>query len=45
MPAGQLREFLLAVAARYGITSAPSLANDDFLATVVFDLAQAARDP
>lgn len=38
VPPEQLREFLLQVAARYGITSAPSLGNPDFLASVVFDL-------
>ena len=35
----QLREFLLAVATRYGITSLPSIDNPEFVATVVFDLA------
>ena len=39
----QLREFLLAVATRYGITSAPSLDNAEFVATVVFDLAPRPR--
>jgi len=38
MSPAQLRELLLEVAARYGITSAPSLSNPDFLAAVVFDL-------
>ncbi len=33
----QLRQYLLSVAARYGITSLPSLSNPDFLAAVVFD--------
>jgi uncharacterized protein len=37
-PPAQLRELLLSVAARYGITSAPSLSNPDFLAAIVFDL-------
>ncbi|HEU4945508.1 MAG TPA: MMPL family transporter, partial [Solirubrobacterales bacterium] len=37
-PPQQLRELLLSVAARYGITSVPSLSNPDFLAAVVFDL-------
>jgi uncharacterized protein len=37
-PPRQLRELLLSVAARYGITSVPSLSNPDFLAAVVFDL-------
>src|SRR6185295_4031181 len=39
------REFLLQVAARYGITSAPSISNPDFLASVVFDLRQARGTP
>ena len=38
VPPDRLREFLLQVAARYGITSAPSLGNPNFLASVVFDL-------
>ena len=38
VPPDQLREFILQVAARYGITSTPSLSNPDFLAAVVFDL-------
>ena len=38
LPPPRLREVLLGVAARYGITSAPSLANPDFIAAVVFDL-------
>jgi uncharacterized protein len=38
VPPEQLREFLLQVAARYGITSVPSIGNPDFLASVVFDL-------
>jgi uncharacterized protein len=37
-PPAQLRELLLRIAARYGITSAPSLSNPDFLAAIVFDL-------
>ncbi len=45
VPPEQLREFLLQVAARYGITSAPSLGNPDFLASVVFDLEQARGTP
>jgi uncharacterized protein len=45
VPPDQLREFLLQVAARYGITSAPSIGNPDFLASVVFDLAQARGTP
>jgi uncharacterized protein len=45
VPPAQLREFLLQVAARYGITSAPSLGNPDFLATIVFDLRRARGTP
>ena len=45
VPPDQLRELLLEVAARYGITSAPSLCNPDFLAAVVFDLHQARGTP
>lgn len=41
----QLREFILQVAARYGITSTPSLSNPDFLAAVVFDLRSARATP
>jgi uncharacterized protein len=39
VPPERFREFLLAVATRYGITSAPSIDNEEFVATVVFDLA------
>jgi hydrophobe/amphiphile efflux-3 (HAE3) family protein len=45
VPPDQLRQFLLEVAARYGITSAPSLGNPDFLAAVVFDLRRARGTP
>jgi hydrophobe/amphiphile efflux-3 (HAE3) family protein len=45
VPAAKLREFLLAVATKYGITSAPSLDNPDFVATVVFDLGRARGTP
>jgi uncharacterized protein len=38
VPPDRFRELILRVAARYGITSTPSLANPDFLAAVVFDL-------
>jgi uncharacterized protein len=38
VPPDRLRDLLLEVAARYGITSAPSLDNPEFLAAVVFDL-------
>jgi hydrophobe/amphiphile efflux-3 (HAE3) family protein len=45
VPAERFREFLLAVATRYGITSAPSIDNEEFVATVVFDLARARGTP
>jgi hydrophobe/amphiphile efflux-3 (HAE3) family protein len=45
VPPAQLREFLLDVAARYGITSAPSIGNPDFIAAVVFDLRRARGTP
>jgi hypothetical protein len=45
VPPDQLREFLLQVAARYDITSAPSLGNPDFLAAVVFDLRRSRGTP
>lgn len=45
VPPAQLREFLLQIAARYRITSAPSIGNPDFLASVVFDLNQARGTP
>lgn len=45
VPPAQLRELLLQVAARYGITSTPSLSNPDFLAAVVFDLRKARGTP
>ena len=45
VPPDQLRELLLQVAARYGITSAPSISNPDFLAAVVFDLRKARGTP
>ncbi len=45
VPPDQLREFLLQVAARYGITSAPSIGNPEFLASVVFDLRRARGTP
>ena len=41
----QFREYLLEVAAKYGITSAPSITNEEFVATVVFDLAKARGTP
>jgi hydrophobe/amphiphile efflux-3 (HAE3) family protein len=45
VPPQRFREFLLSVATRYGITTAPSLANEEFVATVVFDLARARGTP
>jgi predicted RND superfamily exporter protein len=45
VPRARLREFLLEVATRYGITSAPSLDNEEFVATVVFDLSRARGTP
>jgi len=45
VPPAQLRELILQIAARYGITSTPSLANPDFLAAVVFDLRKARGTP
>lgn len=45
VPPDQLREFLLQVAARYGITSAPSVGNPDFLAAVVFDINRSRGTP
>jgi len=45
VPAERFREYLLAVATKYGITSAPSIANEDFVATVVFDLARPRGTP
>ena len=38
VPPAELRRYLLSVAARYGITSFPSLGNLNFLAGVIFDL-------
>jgi hydrophobe/amphiphile efflux-3 (HAE3) family protein len=45
VPADRFREYLLAVATKYGITSAPSIANEEFVATVVFDLARPRGTP
>lgn len=45
VPPARLRELILQIAARYGITSTPSLANPDFLAAVVFDLRKARGTP
>jgi uncharacterized protein len=45
VPPQRLRELLLSIAAEYGITSAPSLSNPDFLAAVVFDLRRSRGTP
>ena len=45
VPADRFREYLLAVATRYGITSAPSITNEEFVATVVFDFARPRGTP
>ena len=45
VPADRFQEYLLAVATRYGITSLPSITNEDFVATVVFDLARPRGTP
>jgi uncharacterized protein len=45
VPAERFREYLLAVATKYGITSAPSIDNEEFVATVVFDLARPRGTP
>jgi hydrophobe/amphiphile efflux-3 (HAE3) family protein len=45
VPPAQLREFLISVATKYGITSIPSLTNEEFLSTVVFDLSRARGTP
>ncbi|HEX5983218.1 MAG TPA: MMPL family transporter [Solirubrobacterales bacterium] len=45
VPAERFREYLLAVATRYGITSAPSITNEEFVATVVFDFARPRGTP
>jgi predicted RND superfamily exporter protein len=45
VPPERLREFLLAVATRYGITSPPRIDSPDFVATVVFDLSRARGTP
>ncbi|HET7417397.1 MAG TPA: MMPL family transporter [Solirubrobacterales bacterium] len=45
VPAAKFREYLLAVATKYGITSAPSIDNEEFVATVVFDLARPRGTP
>jgi uncharacterized protein len=45
LPPAKFRRLLLQLAARYGITSAPSISNPDFLATIVFDLDKARDTP
>ncbi len=45
VPPQRLRDFLLAVATRYGITSPPAIDNPEFVATVVFDLSRARGTP
>jgi hydrophobe/amphiphile efflux-3 (HAE3) family protein len=45
VPPAQLRQFALEVAAKYGISSAPSLGNPDFTSAVVFDRNQPAGTP
>ncbi|HZO07314.1 MAG TPA: MMPL family transporter, partial [Solirubrobacterales bacterium] len=45
VPAEKFQEFLLTVATRYGITSVPTLDNEEFVATVVFDLARPRGTP
>jgi hydrophobe/amphiphile efflux-3 (HAE3) family protein len=45
LPPEQFNEYLLAVASKYGITSLPSIENEEFIATVVFDLAKARGTP
>jgi hydrophobe/amphiphile efflux-3 (HAE3) family protein len=45
LPAERFNEYLLAVASKYGITSVPSVDNEEFVATVVFDLAKARGTP
>jgi uncharacterized protein len=45
LPPQRLRNLVLSIAARYGITSAPSLSNPNFLAAVVFDLSRRRGTP
>jgi hydrophobe/amphiphile efflux-3 (HAE3) family protein len=45
VPPQELRQFLLAIATHYGITSPPSIDNEEFVATVVFDLSRARGTP
>jgi uncharacterized protein len=45
IPQARFQEFLLEVATKYGITSLPSIENEEFVSTVVFDLAKARGTP
>lgn len=45
VPPAKLRQLLLQIAAQYGITSAPSLSNPNFLAAIVFDINKARGTP
>jgi hydrophobe/amphiphile efflux-3 (HAE3) family protein len=45
VPADRFQEYLLAVATKYGITSAPTIDNEEFVATVVFDFARPRGTP
>lgn len=45
VPAERFREYLLAVATKYGITTAPSIDNEEFVATVVFDFSRPRGTP
>jgi uncharacterized protein len=45
VPADRFRDYLLAVATRYGITSVPSITNEEFVATVIFDFARPRGTP
>ncbi|HZK15744.1 MAG TPA: MMPL family transporter, partial [Solirubrobacterales bacterium] len=45
VPPERLRDLLLSLAAEYGITSAPSLGNPDFLAALIFDLRRSRGTP
>jgi hydrophobe/amphiphile efflux-3 (HAE3) family protein len=45
LPPERFNEYLVSVASKYGITSLPSIENEEFIATVVFDLAKARGTP
>jgi uncharacterized protein len=45
IPPARFQEFLLQVATKYGITSLPTIENEEFVSTVVFDLAKARGTP